>query len=389
MFARRVPDDLSPNRLTLVHDDLRSRGRAIVDLTLANPTVAGFEYPRDLIDMLANPSALVYAPEPFGLPHARAAVAREYARMGVDVPPDRVILTASSSESYSTLFKLFCEPGDNVLVPLPSYPLFEHLCRLDAVVPRPYRLELHDRWTLDSEALGALVDARTRAVLVVSPNNPTGSMLTRGELAAVGEVCRRATIPLIGDEVFRDYPVQPPVGAAASVLEWRETLVVSLGGLSKSIGLPQMKLGWMALGGPRPFVDGALARLELICDTYLSVNTPVQEAAAGLLTLGAGVRAQISDRLLLNYHALREVATAHPACRVHAVEGGWTAVVQVPATMPDEDLAVALLEREGILVHPGDFYDFHRGGFVVMSLLGEPAQFRRAAAHALAALDAQ
>jgi aspartate/methionine/tyrosine aminotransferase len=387
MFARRVPDDLTPNRLTLVLEDLRSRGREIVDLTQSNPTAAGLEYPRELTGTLANPAALLYAPQPFGLPHARAAAAREYTRLGVEVLPDRVILTASSSESYSLLFKLFCEPGDNVLVPSPSYPLFEHLCRLDAVVPRPYRLELHDRWTLDPEAVGSLVDARTRAVLVVSPNNPTGSMLTRGELAGVGEVCRRAGIPLIGDEVFRDYALQPPVGAAASVLECPETLVVSLGGLSKSAGLPQMKLGWMALGGPQRLLDGALARLELICDTYLSVNTPVQEAAAELLTIGAGVRARIADRVLLNYHALREIAASHPACRVHPIEGGWTAVVQVPATMPDEELAVMLLANEGILVHPGAFYDFHRDGFVVMSLIGDPAEFRRAAARAMAVLD--
>lgn len=388
MFAARVPDDLTPNRLSVTLDSLRSEGRPLVDLTVSNPTIAGFDYPPGLIDTLANPAALVYRPEPFGLPEARAAVAHEYLRHGLEVLPDHLILTASSSESYSLLFKLFCDPGDNVLVPAPSYPLFDHLCRLDGVVPREYRLELYDRWTLDGHAIESQIDSRTRAVLVVSPNNPTGSMITRSELGDVAAVCARANLPLVGDEVFRDYALQPPVGVAASVLDRSDTLVVSLGGLSKSAGLPQLKLGWIAIGGPGADVEAALARLELICDTYLSVSTPVQCAAAELFELGAVVRRQISDRLLLNYHALREAAASHPAFRVPPVEGGWTAVIQVPVTRSDEDLAVRLLTEHGILVHPGHFYDFHRDGFVVVSLLGDPVEFRDGVSRALDALDA-
>ena len=222
-----------------------------------------------------------------------------------------------------------------MLVPAPSYPLFEHLAALDAVVVRSYRLEFHGRWTLQVDDLARLVDGRTRAVLVVSPNNPTGSMLTAPELRDVHAFCASRRLALIGDEVFCDYPLQPG-GGAGSVLDEALALTVSLGGLSKSVGLPQLKLGWMAIGGPDELVAEALQRLEVIADTYLSVATPVQMASVTIARGRATVRQQLADRVLLNYTVLRSLAADHPAIRVLPAEGGWSAVVQAPAVMSDE-----------------------------------------------------
>jgi len=376
MFSPRLPPTLAENALTAAVARRRASGAAFVDLTGSNPTDSGFTYPGDLLAPLADPAALVYEPQPLGLTSARAAVAADYARRGVTVMPERVVLTASSSESYSFLFKLLCAPGDNVLVPVPSYPLFEHLASLDAVEVRPYALEFHGRWTLETAAIERAADARTRAVLVVSPNNPTGSRLRRSELRELEVLCATRDLALIGDEVFADYPLSAVPDAASSVLEADNCLVVALGGLSKSVGLPQLKLGWMALGGPAPLVSGALARLEIVADTYLSVSTMVQVAAPALLESGAAVRAQIADRVLLNDAVLRRIADGHPACRVLPAEAGWTVVVQVPAVMDDEQLAIALLETANVLVHPGYFFDFPRDGFLVISLLVEPTAFR-------------
>jgi alanine-synthesizing transaminase len=377
MFSSRLPD-LSPNALSRAVADLRREGRAFIDLTESNPTAAGLDYPADLLAPLADPGGLHYEPQPFGLQPARAAVAAEYARRGQDVPPGRIVLTASSSESYATLFKLFCDAGDNVLVPAPSYPLFAHLAAFEHVGIRPYRLEHHGAWSIDIPSVEAALDGRSRALLVVAPNNPTGSCLRRADLEALAHVCRSRRLPLIGDEVFADYLVAPADDAVTSVLGQPDVLAVALGGLSKSAGLPQVKLGWMALDGPAGEVDAALARLELICDTYLSVSTPVQVAAGALIARGAEVRAKISDRILLNYAGLLDRAASAPSCRVLPVEGGWSAVVQIPATMSDEARALELLTRAGVLVHPGYLFDFEREGYVVVSLLPRPDEFRQA-----------
>ena len=349
-----------------------------MDLTESNPTAAGFDYPDGLTASLADPAGLTYDPQPLGRLSARDAVAADYARRGITVSPDRVALTVSSSESYSHLFKLLCDPGDNVLVPVPSYPLFEHLAALDAVAMRPYPLEYHGRWTLDVAHLSERLDERTRAVLIVSPNNPTGSRLRRAELGALESLCAERRIALIGDEVFADYSLAEVPDAAASVLAAQHCLAVSLGGLSKSVGLPQFKLGWMAFAGPAAIVDDALARIEVIADTYLSVSTAVQVAVPRVFTLGAEVRRQIADRVLLNDALLRRVATAYPSCRVLPGEGGWSAVVQVPAIEDDEHTVMRLLDRADVLVHPGYFFDFPRDGFLVVSLLVQPTAFESA-----------
>src|SRR4249919_1160596 len=304
---------------------MRLSARGFDDLTASNPTDAGFDYPANLFSSLASAVSLRYDPKPFGLPAAREAVAADYGRRGVKVPASHVALTASSSESYSLLFKLLCDPGDSVLVPTPSYPLFEHLTRLDNVQARPYGTQYHGTWAIDLEDLRYAITDTTRAVLVVSPNNPTGGWLKRDELLAIVELCAMHHLALIGDEVFADYPIDPAPGAARSVVEQTDVLSVSLGGLSKSVGLPQLKLGWMALSGPGMALQGALMRLELIADTYLSVGTPVQIGAKRLLEEGRPVRQQIHQRVVQNYRELTRIAQSYSACQVLRAEGGWSA----------------------------------------------------------------
>lgn len=374
-FSSRVPSDLTPNRLAAAVQRLQAAGEPFIDLTESNPTRAGFDYPSDLLQTLADPRSLVYRPNSFGLPDARAAAAAEFARCDLDVSPACIVLTSSTSEAYSLLFKLLCDAGDEVLVPRPSYPLFEHLTRLDAIVPEPYDLEYHGRWTMDIPGLAQRISSKTRAVLAVNPNNPTGSFVTLDELDRLGSLCRRRSLALIGDEVFADYGLLE--STRTSVLQQRDALAFSLGGLSKSAGLPQMKLGWIGIGGPTSQVAAALRHLDVIADTYLSVATPVQWAAAGLIQAGADVRRQIQERLATNLGVLTGMVDEHPSCRLLRAEAGWYAVVQVPAIRSEESLILDLLERDRVLVHPGYFFDFPVEAFVVVSLLPRADMFAR------------
>jgi alanine-synthesizing transaminase len=376
VFSSRSPGDLSPNRLTAILQQLRLDGRRLIDLTQSNPTRAGFDYPADLLAPLAHPRGLTYRPQALGLSAAREAVVADYARRDVAITADRIALTASTSEAYSLLFKILCEPGDEVLIPRPSYPLFEHLARLDAVVPLPYVLEYHGSWGVDVPVLEQAMSPRTRAVLAVSPNNPTGSYLKRDELLAIERLCALHGAALVVDEVFADYPL--PRGRAADVgnpLACRDALAFSLGGLSKTVGLPQAKLGWIAVGGPSALVTQALNRLEFVCDTYLSVSTPVQAAAAELLERGAPLRASIQTRVAANYRRLAEMSLGTPSVTLLDAEGGWSAVLRVPTLGSEEDLVLELLAAHGILVHPGYFFDFPRESFLVVSLLTPPPDF--------------
>lgn len=376
MFSSRLPASLAPNRLTEAVRARRVRGAHTIDLTVSNPTRAGFDYPADLLVPLADARGLRYEPAAFGLPEARAAVAGDYARQGLTVSPGRVVLTASTSDAYSLLFKLLANAGDEVLVPRPSYPLFDHLSRLDLVATRPYDLDVHGRWSIDLAGVEAALTARTRAVLVVSPNNPTGSFITRNELDQLAALCAPRGIAIIADEVFADYELEPgAAGRAGRLAERRDVLGFALGGLSKSIGLPQVKLGWIAAAGPDTLVAAALERLELICDTYLAVSTPVQTAAAALLRHGAVVRAQIAARVATNYRGLVAAVAGTPSCSVLHSDGGWYGVMHVPSFEPEEDLVVRLLEDESVLTHPGYFFDFPRESFLVLSLLPPEATF--------------
>lgn len=377
VFSSRLPRALAPNRLTTALARLRASEVRVIDLTESNPTSVGLEYPPGLLDELSRPAGLLYRPDPFGLKVARAAVVRYLSRSGLTTAPERVILTASTSEAYGFLFKLLCDPGDAVLVPRPSYPLFEHLTDLEAVQAVPYQLDYHGRWSVDLASLRRSITPRARAVLVVNPNNPTGSYLSRAELDAIADICREHDLALIGDEVFASYPLVEGPTRPVSVLDHgRDVLTISLGGLSKAVGLPQLKVAWMVVHGGEATAAAARAGLELVCDTYLSVATPVQLALETLLTRGAVVARQIAERIRGNYVTLCELALRHPSSSVLPAEGGWYAVVQVPSTRSEETLVLELLEHEHVLVHPGYFFDFAREAFVVVSLLVEPERLR-------------
>ncbi len=386
MFSSRLPHSPTPNALSDQLARLRERRIPYVDLTESNPTRVGLAYPPDLLQPLADAASLVYEPAPLGLPAARQAVAGDFRRRGVPIDPQHIVLTASTSEAYALLFKLLCNPGDRVAVPVPSYPLFEYLTRLEGVEVDAYALEYDGAWEVNFESLRCALTARTRAVLVVSPNNPTGSVLARREVERFAALCAERELALIGDEVFADYPLRPRAEAARSVLDQECALTFSLGGLSKSAGLPQVKLGWIGLGGPPPLVARALEGLELICDTYLSVSTPVQQAAEALLGRGGEIRDRIAARTRANLDRLQSVAARYPACRLLAPEAGWYAVLQLPATRSEEEMVLDLLERERILVHPGYFFDFPREAFLVVSLLPPEAPFGDAVERLLARL---
>jgi hypothetical protein len=388
MFSRRFPAEWTANRLSQALAAERAAGRAPLDLTESNPTRAGFEYPDDLLEPLGDPRGLTYAPEPLGLREAREAVAADYARRGVAVPAGSILLTSSTSEAYSLLFKVLCDPGDEVFTPRPSYPLFEHLAALDGVVCRPYDLEYHGAWSIDLGGLEGSVSARTRAVLLVSPNNPTGSFVKPNELDQIAELCRQRGAAIIADEVFADYEIAPGAArAAARVLARRDVLSFSLGGLSKSVGLPQVKLGWIAAAGPEADVRSAFARLEFAADTYLSVSTPVQCAAGTLLERGSAVRRQIQARVMSNYRQLIELASRDRSCRVLPTEGGWYASLQVPSLGSEEDLVLELLTGSGVLVHPGYFFDFPRESYLILSLLPPVETFREGVSRIFAHVD--
>lgn len=348
MFSRRAHWNAPVNTLTIA----RQARADVLDLTESNPTRAGIAYPLDeLSDALAHGARAPYAPEPLGIRSAREAVANE-----LGAHADDIVITASTSEAYSFLFKLLTDPGDAVATATPSYPLLEHLASMELVTLQPFALEFHRRW----EVADVATDERTRAILIVNPNNPTGSFVTESEqhrLAARG-------LPVISDEVFLDYGLD----ASGSTFAIDDVLHFALGGLSKSAGLPHYKLGWIRVGGPERAKREAINALELIADNFLSVATPVQQALPDLLRIGARIRDAIRERTRANLTTLRERVAARTDWQVLPVEGGWSAVVRVPAVVSDEELALSFLER-GVAVHPGYFFDFARDGYIVVSLL--------------------
>ena len=305
-------------------------------------------------------------------------------RAGLAVDPDRVILTVSTSDAYATLFKLLCDPGQGVFVPRPSYPLFEYLTRLEGVATVSYALECHGRWEVDVASLRVDQTEGMRAVLVVSPNNPTGSFVSASEFGHITEMCRERGLALIVDEVFGFYPMSDDRRGPSVLDQPPDVLTFVLGGLSKAVGLPQLKLGWVIVAGPDSLVEKALARLELICDTYLSVGTPVQHAAATLLKTGASMTGQIAERVRANYRRFSRLVEGFPTATLLPTEGGWYAVLQVPGVRSEEELVLEILETDHVLVQPGYFFDFPREAFLVVSLLLEPAVFATAMRQVLA-----
>lgn len=340
-------------------------GEKLVDLTLSNPTVAGLPYETERIARaLGDARSLVYEPLPFGLSAAREAVRDELRLDGIELPSERVVLTASTSEAYGFAFQLLCDPGESVLVPAPSYPLLEHLAALSGVRLLPYPLAYDGAWHVDRSALHRARASDTRAVFVVSPNNPTGSYLKRDELDAMAEL----GLPIVSDEVFARYPLCEDPRRVRSALEHPEALTLVLGGLSKLAALPQVKLGWLLVGGPARLADEALARLELITDAYLSVATPVQHALPELLAATRSTVRAIGARARRNLQRARALLDSTGASVLH-VEGGWYAVLRLPRTKSEESWATALVEECGVVTQPGFFFDFPDEPYLVVSLL--------------------
>ncbi len=373
MFAARTAWRLTPNRFSTALAKARRRGRPLLDLTESNPTRVGLRYPAGILEALADPRGLEYRPEALGLREAREAVTAYYRDLGPELDPASVVLASGTSEAYSFLFRLLCDPGDEVLVAAPSYPLFEFLADLQDLKLVSYPLLYDHGWQIDLHSLEQRLGPRTRAVLVVHPNNPTGSYVDPAERQRLNELCARQGMALIADEVFLDFALagSPPFTFAAN----QEALTFTLSGLSKICALPQMKLGWIVVSGPKDPRKQALERLEVIADTYLSVGTPVQLAAPGLLQERGGVQEQLRERVRRNLAELDRQLAAQKSCRRLEVEAGWYAVLRVPAVRPDEELAVTLLEEQDVVVHPGHFYDFTAEGYLVLSLIGAPEGF--------------
>lgn len=390
VFSSRLQWDALPNPLTALLAEKRRQGAPVLDLTESNPTRAALHYPGELMQALADPRALRYDPDPRGMLAAREAVSRYYAQRGVEVNSSRVLLTASTSEAYTYLFKLLTDPGDEVLVPRPSYPLFEYLAAMESVRVRQYPLRYDGAWHVDFTALEAMLTPRTRAIVVVNPNNPTGSYLKNDER----ERLERLNLPILSDEVFSDFNFGPDSRRVASLAGPANVLTFSMSGLSKIAGLPQMKLGWIVASGPRH--EEALDGLEWIADTFLSVATPVQVALPRLMEASSAIRDQIHERALANLAFLREAlhseSVGHEATQggspAHLLrsEGGWYAVLQVPRARSEEDWTLRLLAEHNVLVQPGFFYDFEAEAYLVLSLLTVPEVFRAGIDRVLAAL---
>jgi aspartate/methionine/tyrosine aminotransferase len=371
MFSRRTDWKLTPNRFTQAQHQLHAAGREVLDLSISNPTRVGLHYDHEaILQSLTNPAALDYDPQPKGLLRARQAVADYYNQQ---VDPESLLLTTSTSEGYSFVFRLLSNPDDEVLVPKPSYPLFEFLADLQDVKLIPYPLLYDHGWQIDFPSLEKTVSPRTRAIVLVHPNNPTGSFVSEAERAALNDFCRQHELAIVVDEVFLDYAhdgISRPSFASN-----KDILTFTLSGISKISALPQMKLAWIAASGPAAQLQPALSRLEIIADTYLSLNAPIQLAAPALLDQRKQIQPQLLDRVRANLAELDCQLARQKACQRLAVEGGWYAVLRIPATQSDEDLAIDLLHKASILVHPGHFYDFPRDGYLILSLITHPDQF--------------
>jgi alanine-synthesizing transaminase len=376
MFSRRTDWKLTPNRFTQVQQELLAAGREVLDLTISNPTRSDLHYDTEtILRALINPKAMDYDPQPKGLRSAREAVADYYRKQHDDLDPESIVLTTSTSEGYSYLFRLLCNVEDEILVPKPSYPLFEFLADLQDVKLIPYPLLYDHGWQIDFPSLYKAVNHRTRAVVVVHPNNPTGSFVSDEERKTLNNFCGEYKLSLIADEVFLDYAHDgvPRSTFAAN----REVQTFTLSGVSKISGLPQMKLAWIVTSGPRDAVSASLARMEVIADTYLSMNAPIQLAAAALLDQRHSIQPLLLDRVRANMSELDRTLAKQKTCRRLDVDGGWYAVLRVPVTRSDEDLAIEILRRLSVLVHPGHFYDFLSDGHLIVSLITPPQGFHR------------
>ena len=365
MFSNRTAWKLTPNRFTLAHEELLRQGREILDLTVSNPTRAGLSYDESaVLDALRNPTSLDYDPQPKGLRSARKAVANCY---GARLDSESLVLTTSTSEGYSYVFRLLCNFEDEVMVPKPSYPLFDFLADLQDVKLVPYALIYDHGWQIDFPTLEQALTPKSRAIVLVHPNNPTGSFISQEDRARLNQLCRERNLSLIVDEVFLDYAHDGSQHETFAAND--KALTFTLSGLSKISGLPQMKLAWIAVSGPQKEATEAMQRLEIIADTYLSVSAPVQLAAKTMLDQRLKLQPQLMHRIQTNLSELDLQLAKQKSCTRLALQGGWYAVLRVPVTRSDEDLAIELLTQKSVLVHPGHFYDFPTDGFLVLSLI--------------------
>ncbi len=388
MFSTRTGWILTLNRFTEAQRELVAAGREVIDLTVSNPTRAGLHYNTEcILKSLSRPEATDYDPQPQGLASAREAVAAYYREQhNLEINPKSLVLTTSTSEGYSYVFRLLCDSGDEILVPKPSYPLFEFLADLEDVALAPYMLIYDHGWQIDFPSLYKAVTSRTRAVVVVHPNNPTGSYVSENQRKVLNSLCREHGLAVIADEVFLDYPHDD--AARSSFAINRETLTFALSGVSKISGLPQMKLAWVVCSGPEDIAAAAMERLEVIADTYLSMNAPIQLAAPVLLAERKHIRPEILERVRANLAELDGQLAKQKTCRRLEVEGGWYAVLRVPVTQTDEELAIDILRKASVLVHPGHFFDFAGDGYLIVSLLTPTAGFREGITRALRLLNA-
>jgi alanine-synthesizing transaminase len=379
MFSDRSNWDMSPNSLSALLQNKTSKGDAILDLTVSNPTRIGLDYDsEEILAALSQPQSMVYEPDPRGLVQARRAVSTYYRDQGERVDLDAIFLTASTSEAYSVLFKLLGNPGEEILIPRPGYPLLSYLACFEGLRAISYPLRYDDRkgWSIDMDVLRALINPKTKAIILVNPNNPTGSYVNRQEFAELDTVCREYDLALIVDEVFSDFNAAEKPDRIRTAVNHSNSLTFVLNGLSKMAGLPQMKLGWIVVSGDPGLSAVALSRLETMLDFYLSASTPVQHAAKVLLHQRQVIQHQIFSRISSNSRFLEDETAKTSNIRSLIREGGWYAVIEVSDAVSDEDRVLQLLDQDNILVHPGYFYEFHREGFLVVSLLTPAAIFR-------------
>jgi len=384
MFAERTKWNLAANRLSEALARQMASGKRLFDLTVSNPTECGFDYEaQTILGALRNPAALRYEPNPKGLEVARRVVKGYYAERGATVPLDDIVLTTSTSEAYSFVFRLLCNPDDELLIPAPSYPLFAFLADLQDVKLVRYPLVYDHGWQIDFHVLEQVITPRTRGIIVVNPNNPTGHFVKAGELVRLNEICSQREMALIADEVFLDFALGSQGGLSCAANS--DALTFTLSGLSKICGLPQMKLAWLIASGPEEWKRQALARLEVIADTYLSPNAPVQLATPTFLEQRHGFQKQVMARVRRNLADLDRQLAAQKTCSRLEVEGGWYAVLRVPATGSDEELAIELLTKEDVYVHPGHFFDFAGEGYLVVSLIMREKEFAKGIGRVLSA----
>jgi alanine-synthesizing transaminase len=389
-FSSRTLWDIAESSYAAAVREARGSGQRLYDLTISNPTRCGFSYDAELLlRPLADPGALVYDPDPRGISTARDAVAAYYADHGAAVSAGNLVLTTSTSESYSFLFRLLCDPGDEVLVAQPSYPLFDFLADLDDVRLRPYPLFYDHGWWIDLAELERAITPRTRAMIVVHPNNPTGHWTGLAERELLEALCARHGLALIIDEVFLDYPLRDSASARSFACGEHQALTFVLSGLSKIAGLPQMKAAWIATLGPEAAKAEALGRLEIIADTFLSMNAPVQLAMPAWLANRGAIQTQILERAQANLATLRRIAEESPGgLQVLETEAGWSAVLNLPSCVGEASCAERLVRERGVVVHPGSFYGMGDTSRVIVSLIGPARDFEAGIRRAISELSA-